>query len=103
MITRWGATTNPLPSSAREHERARPRTFSTLALACRTTGLLSSTGSAGPTSVIGVGENGASTSGNPETSNSLVSSDGRSRSTLGMIVSTIRSTDESRTAPVRPV
>ena len=53
--------------------------------------------------VIGVGENGASTSGNPETSNSLVSSDGRSRSTLGMIVSTIRSTDESRTAPVRPV
>ena len=49
VITRCGATTKPVPSSALLHDGARPRTLSTLGRTSRTTCESASAGSGGPT------------------------------------------------------
>ena len=66
VSTSCGPITNPLPSSIRWHDGARPRILRTLERTSLMAASFFRAASGGPASVIGVCENGLVTSGKPE-------------------------------------
>ena len=97
-MTSPGAATKPDPSSARLHDSARPRIFSTDGLTRATTSEPASTGSGGGTSCSGVVPNGPRMSGNPVVPRTWVNAAGIRCSCSGATSSIFASTVEPRTA-----
>src|SRR5206468_10377155 len=89
------------PSSAREQDGARPRTFSTLDCTACTTWLFCSAVSGGSTSVIGVRVNGPVAVSRPELSSRLTSL-GNCSASAGIRLLTVPSTTEPRMAEASP-
>ncbi len=100
-ITRFGATTKPVPSKTFWQPGATPRILSTLGRTAATTGSLISAASGASTLTIGVRPKLPSTSGSPEVSSSALSRLGTAFSHGGATSSTWLSTFEPRTAAAR--
>ncbi len=96
-MTRFGATTNPLPSSTFWQLGATPRIFTTLPRVASTTGDAASAASGASTATIGVRLKGSSTAGSPEVSSRFASRVGTFFSHSGATASTSLSTFEPRT------
>ena len=100
-ITRFGATTKPVPSSTFWQLCATPLTLTTLERVWFTIGEVASAASGGSISATGVGPNGLSTSCRPAVSHSADNRLGTARSQPGATESTSAITFDPDTAAAR--
>ena len=101
-MTRFGATTKPVPSSTFWQDCATPRILTTLGRERATTRLSANVASGGSTFWAGAGPKGSNAFGNPEVLNSADIRLGTVRNQSGAYLSTSAITLEPRTAEARP-